>query len=203
MVGHISDFQRVYPNLFTDDWWSRMSYRFYCNPYITRPLNARQMAQAAPYFVGGCSQFIVEYAGDFLTQNPLNGAPMGQTPYAGDGIIDFVADGAGVRKVRWYGMPRNTDGDADVDIFDVVPLRDLRAGYPSTFEKVVPTPQRQDDYVGRVPSGARYFCAWSPADLAKESKERPLMFRITLAIEDSAGRLAEAPVYEYVVKLGL
>ena len=61
------------------DWWSRLMLdcRFQCNPFVAGPLTSASMAKQSPYFVGHCSQFIVEYAGDFIAQQPAtlaNGA---------------------------------------------------------------------------------------------------------------------------------
>jgi len=105
------------------------------------------MAQASPYFLGGCSQFIVEYAGDFLTQdnNPSHTSPTSGgggthtqigdiTAYASDGQLDFTMVN-GVKQIKWYGMPRNTSGLSGIKAAngDVVPLRDwLRLAVAST-----------------------------------------------------------------------
>src|SRR5438477_11900739 len=93
---------------------------------------------------------MVEYAGDFLKQNvdPADITPGGSGDAAGiygdvqdtymhyngstyvtgatDGQIDFVVIN-GKRQIRWYGMPRSTSGNANINAAngDVVPLRDL------------------------------------------------------------------------------
>jgi prepilin-type N-terminal cleavage/methylation domain-containing protein len=91
--------------------------RMAANPQITTPLTSTAVAQLAPYFMQHCTQFIVEYAGDYLQQDggtaPLaaTGAITGIGP---DGQIDYVivTDSAGNRykKIRWYGMPRSSNG---------------------------------------------------------------------------------------------
>jgi prepilin-type N-terminal cleavage/methylation domain-containing protein len=43
--------------------------RVQCKPFLSKPADAAGMAQASPYLISGCSQFIVEFAGDFLTQD--------------------------------------------------------------------------------------------------------------------------------------
>jgi prepilin-type N-terminal cleavage/methylation domain-containing protein len=116
-----------------------IQYRFWANPFPQRPLTADKISRTTPIFVQGCTQFIVEYAGDFLAQdaspmlatgtpNPRYGQVTGHafqsTPLT-DGVTDFVVvktlpGGMLVRKTRWYGMPRNVD-TAD----------DLRSGRPS------------------------------------------------------------------------
>ena len=97
--------------------------RFWINPLVIKPLNAGEVSQASNYLLTGAAQFIVEYAGDFIRQAP-NGeiatlmsdgttpAPNGGlTP---DGVIDFTIDANGVRHIRWYGMPRDVDGDGAI-----------------------------------------------------------------------------------------
>src|SRR5207253_2759540 len=49
--------------------------RFRCNPYPAKPLDSRKAAQAAPALLGNCTQFVVEYAGDYLSQNQKNPTP--------------------------------------------------------------------------------------------------------------------------------
>ena len=112
--------------------------RFKCSPFVSRPMTAKAMAQASPYFMGGCSQFTVEFAGDFLNQDndsthttriPGNSTakpPTGQTQYGDvlgspitalnptnvnhDGQLDFFINSNGVKQTIWYGLPRNTSG---------------------------------------------------------------------------------------------
>jgi type II secretory pathway pseudopilin PulG len=203
----------------THRWWDNLSYRFFGNPYIIKPHNSRKMAQASPIFLGGCTQFIVEYAGDFLAQNPDTGAAT-QWYGAGDtdGEIDFIIQGTApdqTRKIRWYGFPRNTDPTNDTAAgpvisadLDVVPLRDVMmaagatAGAPfekvrsaSNQELIPPTPNYADAVAGMV-EGSRYLCAWGPFDPVK-----PKMFRITMVLDDADGRLNEGQTYEYVIQL--
>jgi prepilin-type N-terminal cleavage/methylation domain-containing protein len=154
-------------------WWERLgNQRFEGYPYPDRPLTPRGLARTVPVFVQGCTQFIVEYAGDFLAQDSTPGSNNGDIlgsylpqsltgiPQATDGEVDFVVVRQRlhpsqapdvVRKIRWYGMPRNTDAENDrsgLTIFggpaargtggqnnqmtDVVPLRDalIAAGVP-------------------------------------------------------------------------
>ena len=173
------------------DWWTAANYphAFHCNPFVPKPLTSQAMAQALPYFVRGCSQFTVEFAGDFVTQNndpadlvynnpmdPRAGKPdalvSNQTKPSdgtygdviadgGDGVLDFFIDKSAdpnypgspatqnpalwSRHIRWYGLPRDDNGDGHIngfksafnsvtaataaqsnnDLLDVVPVRDV------------------------------------------------------------------------------
>ena len=65
-----------------DDWWTLLPVtslssspagtyqRFRCNPYPAKPLDSRKLAQTVPALMNNCTQFIVEFAGDYLTQDP-------------------------------------------------------------------------------------------------------------------------------------
>lgn len=205
---------------YPEDWWTRMSYRFWANPFPAKPFDSRRMAQAAPIFVTGCSQFMVEFAGDFLHQNSTGAAVANNPPngemHVGDGVIDFILDG-GVRRTRWYGSPRDVAGPGHTQpdgfinpAHDVVPVSQVRMtnNQPArpwtstarpTFEKSVVA----NSNVQPSLTNPRYVCAWGPYEMAKSSTERPLMFRITMTVEDANNRLSEGQTYEYVFKLGL
>ncbi len=83
-------------------WYARPQ----CNPTVQTPVTAATLAQMAPYFLQHCSQFIVEYAGDYMQQD-VNGNMTGLGP---DGQIDFYLDANGNKHIRWYGMPRSSTG---------------------------------------------------------------------------------------------
>ncbi|HEY8666053.1 MAG TPA: hypothetical protein VIL86_05275 [Tepidisphaeraceae bacterium] len=197
-------------------------YRFNCYQFVPKPLTSDWAALAAPIFLPGCGQFMVEYAGDYLTQSST-GAVTAQGP---DGVVDFCYDTSATtpavrtRKVMWYGLPRDTTGDGVISGYtptaasattgspatqiDVVPLRDIiqnfatvmtpaaTSPYAAAFEKEYPT--KQADYVA---SGLDkpYTCVWGPSDI------KPSMVRITVQLEDANGRLAQGQVYEYVYNL--
>jgi hypothetical protein len=114
-------------------------------------MSARQQLLAE-----ACSQFIVEYAGDFVTQSLATGVVTNAA--APDGVVDFVvrtlpAPVGQVRRTRWYGLPRDVDEDgiiagnaassippANSPIWtsdDVIPLRDI-CGARQLFERYVP-----------------------------------------------------------------
>jgi prepilin-type N-terminal cleavage/methylation domain-containing protein len=137
--------------------------RFQASPFLTSPVTAQQVAMQAPIFLPACTQFIVEYAGDYFSQEQeylpnstthdpdygqiIDSYETGPT----DGQIDFIVDPVTYkRQIRWYGLPRDTNGvdsktgqltgipDGSVlgwsgtastlkpsDMVDVVPLRDV------------------------------------------------------------------------------
>jgi hypothetical protein len=77
-----------------------------CNPLIQSPLSSAALAEMAPFFLQHCSQFIVEYAGDYMQQD-VNGNMTGLGP---DGQIDYYLDANNNKHIRWYGMPRSSTG---------------------------------------------------------------------------------------------
>ena len=81
------------------------------NPQIQTPLTSAMVAQVAPYLLQHCSQFIVEYAGDYLQQDPASG---NLTGIGQDGQIDYYIDGSGNHQIRWYGMPRSNSGASTI-----------------------------------------------------------------------------------------
>lgn len=195
------------------NWWVNLmtgavagvdSGRFQGKSYLGKPMDSAEMSKQAPVFVKGCSQFMVEFAGDYLIQNPADGQITGGGV---DGEIDYWVVDAGTpnerRQIRWYGMPRDTSGDGAITFagFDVMPLRDSIVGYG--FEKVLPTAaalRPNGDYAtvdlyftsGNTPN---YICAWGPGD------PKPKMIRIVMTIDDATGKLADGQTFEYVFKL--
>jgi hypothetical protein len=83
-----------------------------CNPAIQNPVTSASIAEMAPYFLQHCSQFIVEYAGDYMQQDPVSGNIMGLGP---DGQIDYYLDANSNKHIRWYGMPRSSTGQLHDD----------------------------------------------------------------------------------------
>lgn len=126
------------------EWWRWFGYRNVVSLFPARPLTSAGLAQTLPAFVPHCTQFAVEFAGDFVTQfrgstNPLEAIYIGDViSHEPDGVIDFVVD-AGVFRTRWYGFPRDVNGDNVVQgywtgpggatrnnqLVDVVPVRDV------------------------------------------------------------------------------
>jgi hypothetical protein len=84
-------------------WYARTQ----CNPTIQNPVTAASLAEMSPYFLQHCSQFIVEYAGDYMQQDPVTGKMTGLGP---DGQIDYYLDANANKHIRWYGMPRSSTG---------------------------------------------------------------------------------------------
>ena len=156
--------------------------RYVANPYPTKPGQSSPTyknytnnpalwlsawaAQTAPIFVRGCTQFIVEFAGDYVAQDPAGPVPgrvISSYPDT-DGQIDYIVDSTtGQRRIRWYGFPRDTaDGDATganrltntgapfpdgcIDSFDVIPVSWYITNAGQTvpgkgwFERDVPDP---------------------------------------------------------------
>jgi prepilin-type N-terminal cleavage/methylation domain-containing protein len=220
------------------------SARFHGTPYPDKPLTPYGVSQTVPVFVRGCTQFMVEYAGDYLKQDPVTGAVIKAGTNTGtyldgpagvDGQIDYVLvdevdpvrrGTVKVRRVRWYGMPRNVDtfddtaagpmiagglGVTDINfIRDVVPLRDvlLAAGatIPANFFEHFENLEPMQNYgvatgVAADPKALRYYAAWGPSDLAAGSLARPKMIRITMTVDDPNGRMSEGQTYEYIINL--
>jgi hypothetical protein len=183
--------------------------RFRADPQGVKPtggINADSAALSTPVFMPGCSSFIVEFAGDFVKQDPTTGAPTAATP---DGIVDYFIIDQGLpterRGIRWYGLPRDTGGGINdapdgfygptkspppliQSISDVMPVQQFFPfAYP--FEKPTST---------IPPAGGPYICAWSPDDLTSTTVGHPSMIRIIVRMLDTAGRLQDGQNFEYV-----
>jgi len=131
-------------------------YRFACKPWLIRGSKATgqdmgmEAALTVPFLQRGVSQFIVEFAGDFVKQewstNPDTAGKV--TEGKPDGEIDYVVitkdPSTGrtelTKQIRWYGMPRKVDMRHDgipgrgkkaappkevIQSYDVVPLADM------------------------------------------------------------------------------
>jgi type II secretory pathway pseudopilin PulG len=119
------------PGIDTGLWYNRPQ----CNPMIQTPVSAASIAGMASFFLQHCSQFIVEYAGDYLQQD-INGNMTGLGP---DGQIDYYVDANGNKHIRWYGMPRSSTGVLHNDGFgNPVLIRgfDGSAATPDTLGKM-------------------------------------------------------------------
>ncbi|MCC7349909.1 MAG: prepilin-type N-terminal cleavage/methylation domain-containing protein [Phycisphaerales bacterium] len=198
------------PNNLLDWWNTRFSFRYQCNIFPTKPLSSQVIARTVPAFLSSCSQFIVEYAGDFLVQenDPAN-ANYGRVLSAGsDGKVDYFISG-GVAQTRWYGMPRDINGDGVINLLDVVPLRDVRNSavtVPSpvwaSFERALPAYAVNYALVsGGVPAmtdGSQYIVAWGPDTTGQPM---PKMIRIVATVDDPSGRMVTGQTMEYVIDL--
>ncbi len=83
--------------------------RYQMNTLYQTPVDAAAMARVSPYLLGHASQFIVEYAGDYVAQDDsgvqsgVAGSLKGLGP---DGTLDYFYDATGTKRIRWYGLPR-------------------------------------------------------------------------------------------------
>lgn len=213
-----------------------MLFRFECNPYVRRPMTSAALAKAAPYFIGHASQFVVEFAGDYIAQNNNRSDPdYGKAVLAGaDGRIDYIVEnrgGATVERIRWYGLPRDTNGDGIIlggyaksahgnwpqdrtceSLVDVVPVSDLlriledNDTVRASFEVQVGV-----NNVGTQLVGGSYLnaAAGQAVDTSGQSfryramwkNDSPQMLRILLRLDDPAGRLKEGHWVECVYSL--
>jgi prepilin-type N-terminal cleavage/methylation domain-containing protein len=213
----ISDYRNLVGAADPGTWWTALcttgatgaapQYLFQADPAgvkLAGGMTGTSAAKASNVFISSCSQFIVEYAGDFVTQDPNSGAMTVAQP---DGITDFAiipATGGNPiarRMVQWYGMDRDTSGNAvagpdgliATGSGDVRPVQTIFGNSAAfAFEKQIPS------------SGSDYITAWRAGDLdgsdaAYAGKPRkPTMIRIIIQIADSAGRLTDGQNFEYV-----
>jgi prepilin-type N-terminal cleavage/methylation domain-containing protein len=190
--------------------------RFQVNPFPSRPLTPASASSIVPMFVPACTQFIVEFAGDFVIQNwdpSGNGTPdepvdvadpaYGRVIGGGqDNRIDSVYTTRWTGQTRWYGAPRDTNGNGIISSADgdVAPVRDLGVGTPA-WERWATTPPTGTRIYGEPTFnfGDPYAAFWGPADI-----NRPKMIRITLVIDrpEAEGRLLDGQSFEYVFNVG-
>jgi hypothetical protein len=166
-------------------------WRFDCDPYPPRPLTSAGMARAAPIFVPNVSNFIVEFAGDFLRQDESDGSVI--SAQETDGKVDFVVIGTGNdarRQIRWYGLPRDANGDGlatGVASPDVQPVTTLlqSSGRPGGIDHLP---------FEREYSNNHYTCVWRNG--------APAMVRVLMKIEDPANHVRDGQWCEYVFNVG-
>jgi hypothetical protein len=228
---------RPVPTFGPETWYFRIGHQ----PRFNRPITAESLSQLVPYFIGNCTQFVVEYAGDYICQgdNPSDPAKYGfivNGPNGGhgagawvknpntfevqkgetDGVIDFFVDKSAhptdstkwVKRVRWYGLPRDLNGDGKIEVDkDVVPLADVygTANPPlptsvgtafAPWERKLPgyPVTNPPDYMNLQLSEApnfRYVCAWH--------NDAPQMIRILVKIDDPARRIQDGQWQEFVL----
>lgn len=217
----------------TFNWWNNLpgetnEQRYLGNPFPQRPFDINTLSQAQHIVSAGVTNFIIEFAGDFVTQNPVNGVITGvvSTANPGDGIdyyIETVQDRNGVnttvRHIRWYGLPRDGDNDGVIrfalDSPDVVPVRDVR-GSVAPFERRVPPVAANYltviSEVGTSPDGSSYLCAWSPFELDPTNSQAdittpsyfagvPSMVRVIVEVVDPATPGSQPLRQEYIFPL--
>ena len=199
--------------------------RFWVNPFPAKPFSSKGMSQRQQLLADSCSQFVVEFAGDFCTQDSIGALQTGNPSGANvpDGVVDFVIVN-GVRQTRWYGMPRDVDGDGSISTIasafvnspDVIPIRDFQGGVVAPCEKIFPITPAPNNYNTVVDeptssvngNATRYVCVWAPADVTpqtvaiggvnKQLSTAPQLIRILTDIRDPDGKLKEALTQEYV-----
>lgn len=199
---------------------------FQAQPIPERPLNSAGAAKAVPCFLAGCTQFIVEYAGDFITQHTAGteaniGKPIVKGTYAApygtgnystpDGVIDFIYDqGTKQRKICWYGFPRDTNLDGSINVTvaspDVLPMTHrLNAGDSgATFRQ---PPHERDVVPAAIPAKSNpiYYAAWGPDTVTYPGTSirypKPKLIRFTITADDNANRISQGQTFEYVTEV--
>ena len=223
--------------------WQDLIYRFEYRPTMRRDIAqadangeglSHEMAKVAPIMADNISQMIIEFAGDFLTQHNRLDAEGNEDNQYGlvkdlkpDGITDFYVENVGtpqeVRKIRWYGMPRDIDGDGKIvggrpgmnnnSLRDVVPLRDIVRTIPTSSEAANPPPgvNNWQTFAGanferqlpRPRSDYKAITAAEEADFRYTciwTGETPRMVRILMKAEDANGRLRDGQWWEFVLQ---
>lgn len=210
-----------------DPWFDAVSdFRFHYSPIVKRPLEPDTIARAVPGLMDGTSQFLVEFAGDFVTQETTGSNAGRITAPVPDGIVDFVVlDPGGAneeRRMRWYGMPRDIDGDGIIlarpqagggsnELVDVVPVTAVMAAdghtpivpperwFERTFNQVPPPLNYYAHPTASpvMPTDAIYIAAWGP-DTIDQPKPQYIRFIIGAT---PIGTNSEGRVAEYVFKL--
>jgi type II secretory pathway pseudopilin PulG len=213
----MSQFKTILTNAYptNPNWWNGngVDFRFQADPFLRKPIDSTAAGRSSAIFLPACTNFVVEYAGDFVHQTVAGNVATTDNwfgdPTAApaipktDGQIDFYIDATGKRQIQWYGFPRSTSGLATISLAngDVVPLRDMLKPFntQAVFERA-PLPTFKADYATAtgVAVSAQYICAWGPDDLAEP---RPSLIRITMTLDDPNGSIGEPPTYEYVFKL--
>ncbi len=186
---------------FENTWWynffASYNIRFWANPFGQQPFDSKGMGQRFHFLAPTARQFVVEYAGDYVTQDRNFGtATFGDVlQVEPDGEIDFVVRPGGQVEPRFYGFPRDVDGDGVIpgavaaleQSGDVVPLRTFihatlgatltadgfaGAGVPASFphERLYPLadpPSGNYGDAGATPAPfvSSYTCAWGPVDI--------------------------------------
>lgn len=202
------------------------THRFVGNPLPTKVttiasgVDYKRANQVAPCFLAGCTQFAVEFTGDFITQQNDPSRPnYGRVLSGGsDGVPDYQILPDGTRQVRWYGLPRLTSNNPNGFInpnVDVAPVHDTlvinSVKWPSVngqapaqvapFERELPASVATGLY-GSVTATDRYVVAWGPdTQAAAPPTPTPTMLRITIMLDDMSNRTGGGQTFEYIVQL--
>ncbi len=165
--------------------WATRNYAGSVPPAPLIPADRRDdMALSAPIFMKGCSQFIVEFAGDYTTQvDAPTAVNHGQiTGEASDGKLDFdsvvLPNNTKQSRIRWYGLPRSYGDTINADVRPIFAfMKDGNVNVSAIAAKVLnPLPFEKLGYASgaaapdafpknRVAEVRSYVCAWNPYDL--------------------------------------
>ncbi len=179
--------------------------------------------KSSSVFMSNVSQFIVEYAGDFLTQSELPANAGQVTAAKPDGVIDFVrVPGTGAiperRMIQWYGYPRDVGGPAPTFAKDnvvtptdgdVCPVQTFATAPGNTVTNAPGNCAFEREIVAIPPPAASstphpyYTVAFRSQDFdgtgyPLAGARKPSLIRIIIQIADPAGRLQDGQNFEYV-----
>ncbi len=209
----MQQYRRILANFSEDgtntNWYFPISnFRHQYSSLLSQPLTPEEAARSVPGLAHGISHFMVEFAGDFISQDN-NGNTTAVGP---DGVLDFIVYTVGAETctaTRWYGMPRDGNGDGRILIhdntspLDVVPVAGVIATFspsfsdPGFFERVGPARPGSGDYIDTVNNSTYYLAAWGP-DSSHWPKPQYLRFVIGSAPADVGG---DEHLAEYVFSL--
>lgn len=178
------------------NWWDDFDFRFQADPFPVRPLTSAAAAKTTPQFLAGCTSFIVEFAGEYDA-----------TPGLDYDDIDPDGPGAGtlpqIRRTRWYGFPRDVNGDGNINENDVAPVG-WHLGSTQAFERDDngnAFPNKPGSYPGGTtaapyPTLLKYVTAWTV-----DPATWPKLIRITYTVQDPNGRLANPQPVEMIFRV--
>lgn len=231
-VADLLTIARQHDSVANAKWWESLVYRFQADPTPMLPITSDSAALSTPIFLRNCRQFLVEFAGDFVTQerdivnakggtkpdgvttHDINHANYGRiTKLEPDGRLDFhlVPSGQGTEKlerIRFYGFPREVDGRPGI----------AGTGGVNQMTDVVPFRDVARSYDGSF-SGAHWerVLPDAAADYDRPNAlrpdaaytcvfgpgdPRPKLVRIIITLEDPSGRVGASMSHEYVIQLG-
>ena len=204
-----------------------LNYLFWAKPFVNKTQNSngnfadamanqtREAALTTPIFLRGCTQFIVEFTGDFFEQT--DGEPLGTIDYDIVGVAPTQS-----LRTHWYGMPRDLNGDGVIDPnVDIATVAEYQNKPPPAGDKRnprytptgVPLPFEANPVVN-----GKWIWQWGPttgltAPVASTVTPpmastpghpnycRPSLVRITIELIDANGRLQEGQRIEFIFKL--
>lgn len=184
-------------------WWpgrNYFDYRFQYSSIYKRPLDPDEAARTVPGLLRGASQFIVEFAGDFFTQNSAGEI----VDFGPDGTTDFIQNAAGDRIIRWYGLPRDSNNDGAFDLLDVLPVALVASANGASalpdpwFEAIdPPLPPLPTGNLANMDPRTTYVAAWGEHSVGLG---RPTMLRFIVGTVPTSPN-ADERIAEYVFNL--